>query len=519
MKRLLLLLSTVVLMLAPLAACARNDKPESGSSGSSPAADSGPKDTGSAAKEEVVTLKYVLPGTQPKEWPAVQEAVNRKLLEDGVNVRIEKEYIDWSAWEQKLNLKLSTNEPFDMFHVMNVWISLANYIGRGAVRDISAEIEQYGENLKKVIPESVWSGVTKDGKIYAIPAYWYEPAVDGSYTANRILLRQAGINELPTTRAGLLDAMEKVMATVEGASKPYLPIRGGLRDASDVLHREYDSYPFVVKDKIAFIGNDGIVRNWAETEEFKRDAAFFREAYLRKLSNPDILVYTQEQLERQINSGNYIFHFGTPNNPDEMRKTYPDMQDEDFALHRLSPEKPVYRMLNAKNVNAVPAHSEHPEAAVKFLNWLYASQENYDLFMYGIEGKTYNKVGDRGIELIKDSDNSTPLYVQDDWMIGNLNYIRYSPDLLSAQKALYVSNPDAETFYAADFFFDPSEVKAEMSNVQAVYTSDIMPIYDGVVDYEAKIDAALQKLKAAGIDKVIAEYQRQLDAYKASKGY
>jgi putative aldouronate transport system substrate-binding protein len=83
---------------------------------------------------------------------------------------------------------------------------------------------------------------------------------------------------------------------------------------------------------------------------------------------------------------------------------------------------------------------------------------------------------------------------------------------------LYVADPDAETFYAADFFFDPSEVKAEMANVQAVYTSDIMPIYDGVVDYDEKIDAALQKLRAAGIDKVIAEYQRQLDAYKASKG-
>ena len=517
MKRLLLLLSTVVLLLAPLSACSRSDKSANGASGSPSATGSGPQETG-ASSEEVVTLKYVLPGTQPKEWPAVQEAVNRKLLEDGVNVRIEKEYIDWGAWEQKLNLKLSTNEPFDMFHVMNDWISLANYIGRGAVRDISAEIEKYGENLKKVIPESVWSGVTKDGKIYAVPAYWYEPAVDGSYTANRILLRQAGITEMPKTQAEMLDAMEKVMATVQGASKPYLPIRGGLRDASDVLHREYDSYPFVVKDKIAFIGNDGIVRNWAETEEFKKDAAFFREAYKRKLSNPDILVYKQEQLEKQINSGNYVFLFGTPNNPDEMRKTYPDMKDEDFTLQRLHPEKPKYRMLNAKNVNAVAAHSEHPEAAVKFLNWLYANQENYDLFMYGIEGKTYNKVGDRGVEFIKDSDNITLLYAQDEWMIGNLNYIRYSPNLLSAQKALYVADPDAETFYAADFFFDPSEVKAEMANVQAVYTSDIMPIYDGVVDYDEKIDAALQKLRAAGIDKVIAEYQRQLDAYKASKG-
>jgi putative aldouronate transport system substrate-binding protein len=115
---------------------------------------------------------------------------------------------------------------------------------------------------------------------------------------------------------------------------------------------------------------------------------------------------------------------------------------------------------------------------------------------------------------LKDADNAT-LYGHADWMIGNLNYIRVSPELLSAQKALYVPDPNAETFYAADFFFDPSAVKSEMANVQAVYTSDIMPIYNGVLDYEKHIDAALEKLKAAGIEKVIAEYQKQLDAHQA----
>lgn len=504
------LASALVLSLA--AGCSgKTAEPQGADNGAS-------KDSSNSAtnKEEIVTLKYVLPGTEPKEWPAVRDAVNKKLLADGVNVQIEKEYIDWGAWEQKLNLKLSTDDNFDMFHVMNDWISLANYIGRGAVKDIGAEIEKYGPNLKKAIPDSVWNGVKKDGKTYAVPAYWYEPAVDGSYTANRILLNKAGVADVPKTQEEMLAAMEKVMASEAGATKPYLPIRGGLRDASDVLHRAYDSYPFAVKDKIAFITKDGQVKNWAETEEFKKDAAFFRAAYLKKLTNPDILVVKQEQLDKQINSGNYVFLFGTPNNPQEMKRTFPEMKDEDFTLQRLYPDKPHYRMFNAKNVNAVAANSKHPEAAVKFLDWLYASQENYDLFMYGIEGKTYKKVGDRGVERINDADGKTPLYAQDEWMIGNLNYIRFDPNLLSAQKALFKADPNAQTFYAADFFFDPSAVKAEMANVQAVYTSDIMPIYDGVADYDKAIKPALEKLKAAGIDKVIAEYQKQLDAYKAS---
>lgn len=233
--------------------------------------------------------------------------------------------------------------------------------------------------------------------------------------------------------------------------------------------------------------------------------------------NPDVLVGKKEQQAVQINSAMYSIYFGTPNNVVEMRKSFPDLKDEDFTIERLSPEKPNYRMVAAKNVIVVSASSEHPEAAVKFLNWLYTNQDNYDLFMYGIEGKTLKKVGDHGMEAILDTDNKTPLYGQLDWMVGNLNFIRYSPDLLSASKTIFTVDPQAKTFYAANFFFDPNAVKVEMANVQAVYTSDIMPIYDGVIDYDKHIEAAVDKLKVAGIDKVIAEYQKQLDDFKALK--
>ena len=39
------------------------------------------------------------------------------------------------------------------------------------------------------------------------------------------------------------------------------------------------------------------------------------------------------------------------------------------------------------------------------------------------------------------------------------------------------------------------------------------PIKFGFVDYEEAYDAAIAKLKAAGLDKVIEEYQKQLNEY------
>lgn len=517
------LLALSGLLLAMLASGCSSGKTsnvaEGSGSSTSPSADARQSPSASPSEsapkqEEVVTIKYVVPGTEPKEWPAVKEEVNKKLLADGVNVQIEKEYIDWGAWEQKINLKLSTNEDFDMFHVMNDWVGLANYAGRGALKDITQEVEQFGPNLKKVIPDSVWSGVTKEGHIYGVPAYWYESAVDGSITINKYLLNKAGVTTPITDRQQLLDAMQQVNEKLN--MKLTIPLRGGTAGPADIFQRTYDQYPFTVRDNVAFIAEDGVVKNWVETEQFKQDAAWFRQAYQKKLINPDVLTAKQEQIDDQIKYGKYVFMFGTPNRLSDVQKTYPDAADTDFELIRLNPDKPHYRMVNAKNVNVVAANSKHPAEAVKFLNWLYDNQDNYDLFMYGIEGKTYNKVGDRGLESIMDPSTNMPLYIQDDWMIGNLNFIRVNEDFLSANKALYKADPDAKNFYAADFFFDPSPIKAEMANVQAVFTSDVSPIYRGVVDYDKNIKPAQSKLKAAGIDKVLEEYQKQLDAYKTS---
>lgn len=517
MKKASITMLSCMVLAALIAGCSGKNEPASSSGSSSPSPSGTTPASGSASPapaQETVTIKYVIPGTEPKEWPAVREAVNKKLLEDGLNVQIEKEYIDWGAWEQKINLKLSTNEDFDMFHVMNDWVGLANYAGRGALKDITAEVEQYGPNLKKVIPESVWSGVTKEGKIFGVPAYWYEAAVDGSITINKYLLNKAGAATTFNNRQELLDAMAQVNSKLN--LKLTIPIRGGTAGPADIFQRTYDTYPFTVRDNIAYIAEDGIVKNWAETEEFKQDAAWFADAYKRKLEHPDVLTIKQEQIEQQIKTGQYVFMFGTPNKLVDVQKQYPDAKDEDFELIRLNPDKPRYRMVNAKNVNVVAANSKHPAEAVKFLNWLYDSQDNYDLFMYGIEGTTYKKVGDKGLETIIDPKTNTPLYIHDDWMTGNLNFIRVDQNLLSANKELYKADPEAKNFFAADFFFDPAAVKAEMGNVQAVWTSDVSPIYRGVVDYDKNIQGALDKLKAAGIDKVLAEYQKQLDAYKAT---
>ena len=63
------------------------------------------------------------------------------------------------------------------------------------------------------------------------------------------------------------------------------------------------------------------------------------------------------------------------------------------------------------------------------------------------------------------------------------------------------------------FFFDASSVQTEYSNVQTEMEAVITPIIMGVISYEDGYESALKRLKDAGLDTVVAEYQRQFNAY------
>ena len=56
----------------------------------------------------------------------------------------------------------------------------------------------------------------------------------------------------------------------------------------------------------------------------------------------------------------------------------------------INPSKQKY-IINAGNeAYIIYSKAPHPEEAMKFLNWIFKSQENYDLAIYGINNKHYN---------------------------------------------------------------------------------------------------------------------------------
>ena len=92
----------------------------------------------------------------------------------------------------------------------------------------------------------------------------------------------------------------------------------------------------------------------------------------------------------------------------------------------------------------------------------------------------------------------------------------YQEDFTSLIEAQYTTSDNAQNSIAGGFFFDASDVQAEYSNVLTELAAVISPIALGVQDYDSAFPAALERLKAAGLDKVIDAYKAQFEAYQES---
>ncbi len=467
--------------------------------------------------DETVPMLYVVPGDEPAELGPALELINEEIAKDKGGVEVSLQYIPWDAWDQRLNLMLSTGEKFDMFTVMNDRVTISNYASRNALADLTDIVAEYGENILKYNPEIMMQSGMVDGRQYAIPAYWFESALGPELTMRKDIMEKYGIEKEPETFEELTEQFEKVMAEWEGPVKPYFPLIGAGSYDFGLMNKTYDEYPFFVYDGIFFVTQDGKVQNFFETDVFAQNSKNARIWYEKGLINPDVLVYTNDQLTNQLNSGDWFIHPGTIGNIEPLKANYPDITVDDFLWIDFAPDKPDVRPYGTRNMQAIPLSSEHPEAGVKFINWLYADQDNYDLFMYGREGIDYDKVEPKGRVSIIDPAYNTPLYYFSDWMIGNVQFERTDVNAPTVtNENLYVANENAVDSIAAGMQFDASEVQTLLADVKTQMSAAIAPIATGVKTYDDNIDEALDLLKKAGIDDLIAEFQAQLDAHLAS---
>ena len=457
-----------------------------------------------AETTEPVTITYVRPGNRPDNYDALIANVNDKLAEDGMNMKLEITYIASDVFQDKLAMAIPAGEEFDLICLMEDQKSFTSYVAMGALAPINDYLTGM-DALNTAIPQSIWNSATIDGKIYTIPAFWTDLADQACcITLDRANLKKYGV-DVPQTREDLLKMCEAYASNWEGNDTPYvIPM---YKEPFTWLFRTLETYPFTVLDDLIFVDQEGNVKSWIETEEFKTCADFFATLYENGYVSPDILS-TSWSSWNQLCSGNFIWCDGCQmwGSEEYFQGLIPGCELDSVYL---APEATTFRPAAFRNSTGVSATSTHPADAVRFMNWLYSEQDNYDAVVYGIEGESWKDEGDRHFTKLGNGEA-----FNDDWMIGNLSLLRTEvgtyPTFIDI---MYTEKADAVDSIVMNFTFDPSEVATEYANCQALVTTEIYPIKLGIISFADGGQAAIDQLKAAGIDKVTEAYQTQLNAY------
>ena len=174
----------------------------------------------------------------------------------------------------------------------------------------------------------------------------------------------------------------------------------------------------------------------------------------------------------------------------------------------------------SNNYMVIPYYSENIERTMKFLDWIFSSQENNDLFHYGIEGEDYklnadgttntltpaNKYNFPGYELCWN-----PMYYHTNSLLGD--YVKY--DTYSRDKNNFKANPILGFVFNTKATNELSTSLAAYKATQENYYHHFMAGKFGA-DTEAKIKE-FYDLASPDIEVIRAELMSQLQAFLDKK--
>lgn len=164
----------------------------------------------------------------------------------------------------------------------------------------------------------------------------------------------------------------------------------------------------------------------------------------------------------------------------------------------------------------IPTNSASPEAAMRFLNLMYENDKVANLIQWGIEGKHYEILDARQgiIGFPAGLDASTVGYYNPLGLYGDTRriYSMSTSEQLEKQCA-YQKEALPNENRTRGFVYQTSSVNKEIDALSKVVERYVPVLESGSVDLDVYYPRFLQELEQAGISKVIADKQAQVDRW------
>lgn len=459
--------------------------------------------------EEPYTIHicYAVGSEAQPDLPMIQEKLNEITLKE-INANVELEAVGLFNAANTYALKASGQEKMDLMIMFPGHSYMTSYAANHLIMPIEEYVDQWGGSLKEVLGDQLEAG-SFQGHLYAIPQNRDLRKNAYGFILSRELCEKHEIN---TDEIQTLEDLEAVFALIkekEPNVTVLMPETVG-NSIATYLMGEYDTCG--TGDGVLKVEEDGSchIVNLLEEEKTMESLKVIRSWYEKGYISKDILV-EQERGASAMDAGKCFAMAAASIGPTD---------NSIGNISVLANEKPVIGTADDQMILwGVSSSCKRPDKAIQFLNLCYESAEIGNLMMYGVEGVHYN-VAD-GIADTSISGNwvnnwgqfgdCNKLYVRKEWLDARGSGVTIEE--YRAQNEAW----EVEISPAYGFSFDPSNVRTEMANCEAVHTEYRNVIYNGTVDPEEELPKYIQKLYDAGLQKVLDEKQAQLEEWLASQ--
>lgn len=462
-----------------------------------------------------VKLKMYILGDKPKDADAVYAKMN-ELLKQKINATIDVNFISWGDQPTKYPLLFSSGEDFDLVFTAS-WCYYNQIATRNGFLELTPELlQKYAPQSWKNEPKIAWEQAKINNKIYMIPN-------DQSEFSYKVFGIRGDLREkynIPEIK-NMAD-LEKYYDAIVKNEKDIVPlINGGIQNLQEPLEMQPNKFAaitgtYATDPILAYDMTDttGKIFSIIDTPQYKDYVVKMKE-YADKGYWSKSSISSKETKDDGFKAGkaaSMVWNIGTVAKDIKiMNEAHPEWKAE---VVDILPGAKKFVAPYTSNGVAINANSKNPERALMALDLLRYDRDIYDLTFYGIKGTHWEAVGDTQYKTLAATANfpagnvcpwgwHTPINrtdVNQPAIVDQLNNKWLKEDT--------IHNP-LETFT-----FDDSKVKNEMAAINTVITQYGLPLHFGITDDPVKgIEVYKQKLKAAGLEKVIKEVQTQADAF------
>ncbi len=499
-------LALLLCLTATACACAKKENPASDGTG------------------ETYTLKYYEIGNQDTgSRSAVQDAINA-YLQPKIGAKLEFVLVSWGDWDAKALTALQAGERIDLFFTAD-WKGYARSVGQGLFTPLNVDegeygnlLENYGQAILSSLNPAFLTGTQVGGVNYAMPTN-KELCVPQGYIYNVEAAQEVGMDPAAIKGVADLEPYLHKYKELHPEQYPYLTDKRWSESPwceSFVSGLNFNLLSMPLSPNENGVWDETVQSVWESAADKTYAEIIYRYAQAGYL-DPDTAL-TQYDPLTAFNAGKFLTYTaplkGEGIKAQEMKNA---SGNPNLNLGEIYTQPKIITTLHTGgSMIAIPTTSQRADLAMQLINLMHSDSELLDLMLYGVKDSMWRFADDGRVELL---DSSWYGAHGGAWTMGNtvIQHVTVDEDPEKNRRLREYSEGAAEHPSLGFRYACPPEMEARMAALNNAADSMNNALTAGAVDPAAALPQYISSLKAAGLDELRADVQRQYDEWKAAK--